>query len=115
MTGLRAVLIPADDTKPAQVLEIADRHASTLAAAISCQWIATVRTMWLREHRLLMVVDEEGLLTHKPRNTRAACFYPGGRIVGDVLIVADGGEDMESLSGFQVAVVTAALPVVARS
>ena len=110
MAGLRGVLIPADPARPVQVVEVAARGAATIAAALGCQWIEIVRTGWLRDRRMVMVVDEEGRITGREQNGRASRCYPGPAIVGDVLVVADDGEDLASLSGFQIAAIAAELP-----
>lgn len=43
----------------------------------------------------LMVVNEEGKLTHLPINRRATLLYPGDIIVGDVVIVGPPDEEGE--------------------
>jgi len=111
MSALRAVLIPADVTKPVHVVEVAN-DAGSVAAAIGCKWIETVRTAWLRDRRMLMLVDEEGLPNAEQYiNPRASEIYANcvtgshlwpTPIMGDVLVVGDGGEDFESLRPAQV-------------
>lgn len=98
MTGVRGVLIPADHSKPAQIVMV---DAGQVPAALGFQWMEVVRTQWLRDRRLLMVVDEEGRLNGSAVNVRASRIY-GAWIAGDVLIVADGGEDFQSLHPAQV-------------
>lgn len=98
MTGVRGVLIPADHSKPAQIVMV---DPGQVPAALGFQWMEVVRTQWLRDRRLLMVVDEEGRLNGSAVNVRASRIY-GGSIAGDVLIVADGGEDFQSLHPAQV-------------
>lgn len=43
--------------------------------------------------RVVMLVDEEGLLKNLPHNPRANLFYPGGLIVGDALFVGSLWDD----------------------
>lgn len=106
MTGrvLRGLLISADATKPVQLVETGT-DAAAIAAALGCEWIETVRTAWLRDRRMLMVVDEEGRLTNAPLNARASMIYAADAIQGDVLLVGDDGDDLVSLVPVQIGAV----------
>lgn len=107
MSALRALLIPTDSTKPCQLVEIPDQTAAACAAAIGCQWLELVRHPWLDERDMLLVVDEEGLLTGQMTNARATRFYRGRTpLVGAALILGlrrnDDGGDFASLHPVQV-------------
>lgn len=102
--AMLAVLIPADQTKPIQAVEV---DPDRLAGSIGAEWFELVHHQWLRDRDLVMVVDEEGLLNGSIPNPRAGHFYPyGAGIRGDALICAevDGpdGLDLASLSPMQV-------------
>lgn len=107
MSTLRALLIPIDSAKPCQLVEIPERTAAACAAAIGCQWVELVGHPWLDERHMVLVVDEEGLLTGAMTNGRATRFYAGTTpIVGDALILGlrmtDDGQDFASLHPAQV-------------
>lgn len=87
MSGLRAILIKADDTQPVQVVEVPDTTAAACAATIGCQWIELVWTEWLTQRHMVMVVDEEGMYNDGGLNRRASVMYGRWPIKGDVLIV----------------------------
>ena len=100
-----AMLVPAD---PAKAVAIVAVHPQRLAGAIGAEYFELVRHPWLSDRDLVLVVDEEGLLTRRPANPRVtAVWHP--HIVGDVLVCAEGmtddGPDLVGLSPFQVAMV----------
>ena len=104
MAELRAILIPADDTKPVQVVTV---DSSKLAAAIGADWFELVSHDWLGQRSLTLVVDEEGLLNGAAPNRRATVFYPYGLgIRGDALVcgeqITDDGPDLACVAQFQV-------------
>lgn len=78
-----ALLVPADAALPCRLIDVMDDWR-TLAEAIGAEWIEHVRS-WAG-HGLALVVDETGLLTDRPINTRVTgVLYPGA-IAGDVLV-----------------------------
>ena len=99
--GFSAILIPARiNAATVKVVQLecdgpAERYPQTttakiLAGAIGAEWIELVHSLWLDQRDLVMVVDEEGLLRHRPVNHRATyAFGCGNLIVGDVLVVAE--------------------------
>ena len=70
---------------------------------IGCDLIEIVPLRALEEvsdefEKLIMVVDEEGLLKDEPKlNIYASVFY-GSMIYGNVIIVNDGGDDFEGMT-----------------
>lgn len=102
---MRGLLIPSASSDPCLLVEV---EPAKVAAAIGAELFELVRERWLRDRRMVLVVDEEGLLRPNRPNVRATRFYPhGAGIVGDALILAEvdtgDGPDLGSLNGAQVA------------
>lgn len=87
MSG-KVILIPADTVKPIELAETDFTDAKELSTLIGAAWIEVVHRPWLSWSNLVMIVDEEGRLTGRPRNPRAEVLYPGA-IFGDVIICAE--------------------------
>lgn len=102
-----AYLIPADPAQECREIRL-PRLGQEIAQALDCDWYELVRHEWLAERRMVMLVDEEGLLNRREPNARATfAFYPHGfGIVGPALILAEidthEGPDIGGLSAFQV-------------
>jgi hypothetical protein len=92
--GWRGLLIPADpDTEPIMVKT--DSGWQGLAKAIGCTYIERVLTRLMPRLpcgcRCILIVDEVGLISNKPKNERASKWYPQGfGLAGDVLMIAEG-------------------------
>lgn len=85
--------IPADTDQPMEMKVIPNKWEAM--SKLVGGYIEVVRTEYIPELycgcRMVMVVDDEGLLKQKPANTRASIFYPGyDSIVGDVFLVGEG-------------------------
>ena len=74
-----AVVIKVDGTE----INLGKRPSLCEAQDIVGGFIELVRL----PHRLTLVVDEEGRLKNKPRNSRASDYYKLGDIVGDVIVL----------------------------
>lgn len=104
---LRILKIAADPDVAPEWTEI-DDNLQSVRDAIGGGYIEIVRNGDYRMQcgcKVVMVVDEEGLLKEQPLNERAIPFYSMRPIVGDVFFVAegyiqnaDGEEDLDFVS-----------------
>jgi Domain of unknown function (DUF3846) len=90
-----ALLIPADAAVPCRLVDVED-----LAQTIGAEYFEQVRS-WAG-HSLALVVDEEGLLSDRPINTRVTGVLYPGVICGDVLVCREvhepDGADLSDLT-----------------
>lgn len=88
---MKAIRIPHDRQQPVEIIDV-EYGFQKLAEAIGggCQYIERVNCVLTPEHRLVMVVDEDGLNRGQRQNPRAQWLYPFSPIVGNVLVMAEG-------------------------
>ena len=79
MQRKKATVIKVDGTE----ITLPTRPSLTEAQRIVGGYIALLHL----PRRLTIVVDEDGLLKPKPRNTRASDYYQLGDLVGDVIVL----------------------------
>jgi hypothetical protein len=111
---MRAILIPVDEDKPVEVVELGG--FGDIAKHIHCDWVERVigpdlhvlahddydpvtRTGGSRLPSVNMFVDEQGHIVGKELNRRASRLYAGPTgIVGDVLLL--GEDEVDSGEGY---------------
>lgn len=97
---MRAVLIPADETKNVQVVSASGPRG--LGSLIGADYVERVRCAMTARYSVVLVVDETGAVQspRKPYNRRADALYSAGRgsgIYGDALVAQEGwvGDGMD--------------------
>lgn len=100
----RALFIPADPAKPVRDVFVACEYPQ-LPQVIGADLFELLH---VPDTELYLVVDEEGFLRRRPANPRASRLARC-HLVGDVLVLRDGGEDLISLTAEDLAQLAAAL------
>jgi hypothetical protein len=92
-TGL---LLPADADQPVRNIQVRPDNTRDMAKLIDCQCVEFILTPI---ENVVMITNEEGLLTDKRLNMLASTLYPGP-IVGDVLLLGLEGPATTSLTEY---------------
>jgi hypothetical protein len=105
---VKAIRVPADPAIPVTTVEVGSGWQD-LAAAVGgqCQYIEMFRCPLTEDHGLVCITDEEGAYHNGLLNTRARALYPYP-LKGDVLVLADGGDDLVDLPDEQAALLAVA-------